>query len=220
MLLAASFFSYAGGLTLGATRLIYPAGNREATVPLSNGSENTPYLIQSWVSDLEQKTEDIPFITTPPVFKLLQNKSTVVRVVNLPDAANALPQDRESVFLLNVRAIPAVEKQVNPTRMTVSTQNIIKLIYRPQGLTARAAGSVWDKQQISGGQYYITVANPTPYVVTLTRLKINDESIDKPGLVMPYSEKKIETKIKTPRSVTFSIIDDYGGLSPAKSINI
>lgn len=218
-LMVSSFFSYASGLTLGATRLIYPAGVKEATVPLSNGSEKVPYLIQSWVSDLSQKTENIPFITTPPVFKLLPEKLTAVRVVNLSDGAQVLPQDRESVYLLNVRAIPAVEKKNNPTRMTVSTQNIIKLIYRPKGLTAKAAGLAWEKQQATKGTGYITIANPTPYVVTLTQMKINDKSIERPGLVMPFSTKKIDTEIKDLQKISFSIIDDYGGVSPRKDIN-
>ncbi|EXU74502.1 fimbrial chaperone protein [Erwinia mallotivora] len=219
-LLLSSFCCHASGLTLGATRLIYSEGAKEATVPLSNGSEKVPYLIQSWVSDLDGKSENIPFITTPPVFKLLQNKVTAVRVVNVSDVAQPLPQDKESVWLLNVRAIPAVEKQANPARMTVSTQNIIKLIYRPKGLTAKAAGNAWSQQQVSKGSGFITVTNPTPYVVTLTRMNINGENIDKPGLVMPFATKRIETSVKNPSAISFSIIDDYGGISPKKNINL
>ncbi|WP_094117643.1 fimbrial biogenesis chaperone [Lonsdalea britannica] len=130
-LLFASITSHADGLTLGGTRLVYDATQKEASLSLSNAGKSTPYLVQVWVSDLQRKTKNIPFIATPPLFKQGLNGDSAIRVVytSLP----SLPQDRESVYLLNVRAIPAVEKKADPKRLTIATQNIIKLIYRPKG---------------------------------------------------------------------------------------
>ncbi len=89
------FFCQANGLTLGATRMIYEEGRKEASVPLRNGVRNTPYLVQSWVSDFDSRsTDNIPFITTPPLFKLAASGESPVRVVYVGNGKSALPEDR------------------------------------------------------------------------------------------------------------------------------
>ncbi|MFE8047186.1 molecular chaperone [Brenneria goodwinii] len=210
----------ANGLTLGATRMIYDAGRKEVSVPLRNGVRDTPHLVQSWVSDFDQRsTENIPFITTPPLFKLAVGGESPVRVVYVGSGATALPEDRESLFLLNVRAIPAVEKKQNPTRLTIATQNIIKLIYRPQGLTAKEAGQAWQQLKVTPVSGGVSFDNPTPYVVTLTGMSVNGKKIDKAGTIMPHASKVVPVNDKSVNSVTFSTINDFGGITTPRVIN-
>ncbi|MFP1766524.1 molecular chaperone [Lonsdalea quercina] len=213
-------FCQAGGLTLGATRMIYPADRKEASVSLRNGVRDTPYLVQSWVSDFDQRgTENIPFITTPPLFKLAAGGESSVRVVYVGSGASALPKDRESLFLLNVRAIPAVEKKQNPTRLTIATQNIIKLIYRPQGLTAKEAGQAWGQLKVSPVSGGVSFDNPTPYVVTLTGMSVNGKKVDRAGTIRPHASKVVPVNDKSVHSVTFSTINDFGGITPPRVMN-
>ena len=40
----------AGGIALGGTRVIYPQGDKQASLAIINSSTNTTFLIQSWVS--------------------------------------------------------------------------------------------------------------------------------------------------------------------------
>lgn len=37
------------GVALGATRVIYPAGQKQVQLAVTNNDENSTYLIQSWV---------------------------------------------------------------------------------------------------------------------------------------------------------------------------
>lgn len=216
-LLFVSLASHADGLTLGGTRLIYDAAKKEASLSLNNAGKSTPYLVQVWVSDMQRQTRNIPFIATPPLFKLGLNGDSAVRVVytSLP----ALPEDRESVYLLNVRAIPAVEKKADPKRLTIATQNIIKLIYRPKGLSVKEAGLAWQKLKVTPVPGGISFDNPTPYVVTLTGMSVNGKKIDRPGTIMPRASKIVPVNEQPVRRVTFSTINDFGGMTTAKDVN-
>lgn len=51
--------AYAGGVALGATRVIYPQGDKQVSLPLTNSSDSTNFLIQSWVSDAAGKNRRI-----------------------------------------------------------------------------------------------------------------------------------------------------------------
>ncbi|WP_147199803.1 molecular chaperone [Pantoea sp. MBD-2R] len=208
--------SQAEGLTLGATRLIYESGKKESSVPLRNGADSVPWLVQSWVSDFERKNTNVPFITTPPLFKLGQQSTSAIRVVYVGSGESKLPDDRESVFLLNVRAVPAVQKEANPSRLVIATQNIIKLIYRPAGLTAQGAGEAGQKLKLVPGTNSINVVNPTAYVVTLTGMKVNEQPVERPGTLMPFSSKQIKVPAARVRHVAFSTINDYGGITSVR----
>ncbi|WP_312042233.1 molecular chaperone [Erwinia sp.] len=206
--------SHADGLSLGATRLIYSEGKKEASVPLNNIGSSVPYLIQAWVTDFNQKEGEVPFITTPPLFKLGRQASGTVRVVYTGSGPHLLPTDRESLFLLNVRAVPAVSKEASSNRLTIATQNIIKLIYRPAGLTVKGAGEAWRQLKVTPGESSLTVANPTPYVVTLTRMKINNKPLEQPGTLQPFSSRALKAPVGKITTVTFSTINDFGGFTP------
>lgn len=44
-----------GGVALGSTRLIYPIGEKQINLPISNSDKNKVFLIQSWVSNEDGK---------------------------------------------------------------------------------------------------------------------------------------------------------------------
>ncbi|MCC3264159.1 fimbria/pilus periplasmic chaperone, partial [Paenibacillus polymyxa] len=72
------------------------------------------------------------FIITPPLFKLSPTKNNVLRIVNTSDA---LPQDRESVYWVNVKSIPArSEDAENKNVLQIAVRTRLKLFYRPAGL--------------------------------------------------------------------------------------
>lgn len=211
-----TFTASSEGLTLGATRLIYAGNSKEASIPVMTSGDAGPFLIQSWVSNMDKSTNNIPFVTTPPIFKIGKNEQNTVRVVNVD---SNLPKDKESVFLLNIRAIPAVKKENTPERLIVATQNIIKLIYRPATLNSKDAAEAIDKLEINSKGNNIIIRNPTPYAVTIANMNINKDVITRPGVAMPFSELVIPTKNPQKNStVSFSIINDFGGLSLERKI--
>ena len=123
------------GVVVGGTRLIYDGGKKESALNISN-PDAMPYLIQSWVDAQEGDSAKAPFIITPPLFRLDGGQNNLLRVVR---AGGNLPTDRESLYWLNVKAIPSVEKKENTLQIAIKTR--IKLIYRPQGLTGNLEGT-------------------------------------------------------------------------------
>ncbi|MGE8475823.1 MAG: molecular chaperone, partial [Paraburkholderia hospita] len=93
-------------VTIGGTRVVYPLDQREVTVKLNNDSR-APSLVQVWMDDgnVDTKPGDskAPFVITPPIFRMDAGKSQTLRVMYSGDA---LPQDRESVYWLNVLDVP------------------------------------------------------------------------------------------------------------------
>lgn len=118
------------GVEIGGTRLIYNGNTSQAAISVKN-PDNKPYLIQSWVSKSENGDESgSEFTTTPPLFKLNPNAQNSVRVML---AENNLPTDRESVYWLNIKAIPSSSPNAK-NELLIAVKSKMKLFYRPAGL--------------------------------------------------------------------------------------
>lgn len=89
-------YVYAGGISLSATRLIYPSDKNQISLKLYNSDKDGSYLIQSWVSD-ENGNKVSNFIVTPPLFVIKPNSDSLLNIVYTGDK-NKLPNDREKYF--------------------------------------------------------------------------------------------------------------------------
>ena len=70
----------AGGIALGATRVIYPQGDKQVSLPVINSSADNTFLIQSWVANVEGiKSPD--FILTPST---LRKRTRCVLCISAP----------------------------------------------------------------------------------------------------------------------------------------
>ncbi len=134
--------SAGASVTVGATRVVYPLENREVTVKLNNDRAE-PSLVQVWMdkgnADAKPGEASAPFVLTPPIFRMEANKSQTLRMMYTGDA---LPQDRESVFWLNVLDVPpktAKNADVNSLQFAFRTR--VKVFARPEGLARHARGS-------------------------------------------------------------------------------
>lgn len=63
------------GVALGATRVIYPAEQKQVTLGVSNNNDKDTFLIQSWVENDDGQKEG-RFVITPPLF-LMQGKKKI-----------------------------------------------------------------------------------------------------------------------------------------------
>lgn len=104
VLFAASIFSASAqaSVALGATRVIYPAGQKQVQLAVTNNDDNSTWLIQSWVENADGQ-RDGRFVITPPLFAMQGKKENTLRIIDATN--NQLPQDRESLFWMNVKAI-------------------------------------------------------------------------------------------------------------------
>ena len=142
----------AGGIVLQRTRVIYDASRKEAALPVANKGAETPYLLQSWVDNIDGKSR-APFIITPPLFRLEAGDDSSLRIIK---TADNLPENKESLFYINVRAIPAKKKSddVNANELTLVFKTRIKMFYRPAHLKGR----------VTIHSIYITQLNITSYL--------------------------------------------------------
>ena len=209
------------GVNVGATRVIYQSKEKEANLSLSNsGEDGVPYLVQSWVSPYENRDDSADeFIITPPLFRLDAKGQNILRII----ATNAqkLPTDKESLFLLNVKAIPAKStEQSNQNVLQIALKTTIKLFYRPAGLQGSLEEAVKNLQwRAEGGK--LTVQNPSGFNVVVSDLQINNSaSKGMPEVIKPGSTVTTTIPLKNSDTLQLSYINEYGSTVQATPITL
>ncbi|WP_334042411.1 molecular chaperone [Burkholderia ambifaria] len=206
---------------LSGTRVVFRGADQEATVRLSNDG-STPVLVQTWIDtgDVTKSPDliDVPFVTTPSIFRLEAGKGQTLRIFQSGDA---LPADRESLFWLNVLEVPpkpAADDERNRIQLAIRTR--VKLMYRPENLSGSAeeapAKMTWT---MSDDGSVLTATNPTPYVVNLAGivLNVNGKTFDAGmGYVLPRQTARFTVNgMKDGRhgagTVDYVAVDDWGG---------
>lgn len=204
-----------GGVEIGGTRLIYNGSANQAAISIKN-PDNKPYLIQSWVNKSEDSDDaDNTFSTTPPLFKLNPHAQNSVRVTL---TSNALPTDRESVYWLNIKAIPSSSPEAR-SELLIAVKSKMKLLYRPAGLKgdpSLAYEQLTFKSQ--GGK--LSVHNPSPYSVSLYEVKINGKQLEKPPTVLPFQTVSLPQSAVTGGEVSWRAINDFGGITAEHKIKM
>ncbi|ELY5815616.1 molecular chaperone [Cronobacter turicensis] len=210
-------------MTISGTRIIFPGNERETSVRTTNkGSQ--PALVQVWVDDGKADSDinavKIPFVVTPPVYRVEPGRGQSVRLVY---NGMSLPQDRESVYWFNMLEIPpAPAGAVKKNRLELAFRTRIKIFFRPQTLSSNSEGSVdklrWKLINDNVKGTGIEVTNPTPYFFSFDTAKLNT-SMGKIDLAMDmvapgaterfYSVKKINAPASV-STVTFWFLNDYG----------
>lgn len=205
--MAISHSAIAGGIVVGATRVIYEASKKEAALTIKNNSTTSPFLLQSWVDNGDGKTR-APFMVTPPLFRIEPNEDHELRITKTGN----LPDDRESLFYLNIRAIPPSSPEVvNTLKLVVKTR--IKLFYRPKKLLADAQTAYQQlKFHLAGDQ--LVVENPTPLYLVFDSLDVGATRIQSADMLAPFASQRFALPTKeTGREVSWRVINDYGGVT-------
>lgn len=200
----------AAGIQIGKTRVIYEANKKEVALPIFNKEAENPWLVQSWVDTGDGKTRG-PFIVTPPLFRLDAMKEQSLRIIW---SGAALPQDRESLFYLNVRTIPAADKADkanNVLRLIYKTR--LKLFFRPKGLEG-GPGEACAKLQFNLSGKTLQVKNLSSYYVVFDALYLGNALIRNADMVAPKSVYTLEIPANTPgTNPSWRCINDYGSSS-------
>jgi len=192
------------GVIIGGTRVIFEGAKKEATINITN-PDNTPYLIQSWIDMQDGVSGNAPFIITPPLYRLDGGQKNLERIV----MTGSLPQEQESLFWLNIKAIPSASKQMNALQIAVKTR--IKLIYRPEGLRASTPEEQATKLTWQQSGNAIQVNNPTPYVINFNEITLGGRKLDDVTYVLPGASARFSLpEGVSGHSLTFKVINDYG----------
>ncbi|MEX5413032.1 molecular chaperone [Atlantibacter hermannii] len=208
------FFTFtlcqAAGVQIGRTRVVYNAASKEAALTLKNNEQEFPWLIQAWTDTGDGKTRG-PFIVTPPLFRLDPQKEQSLRITW---TGAQLPEDRESLFYMNVRTIPATDKeeqQKNVLRLIYKTR--LKLFWRPKGLSGspnETCGNLTFK--LTGDR--LLVVNKGNFFSVFDSLSLGSTAIKNADLVAPKSTATFP--VSGPVSglnATWRCITDYGNAS-------
>lgn len=198
------------GVALGATRVIYPAGQKQVQLAVTNNDEKSTFLIQSWVENADG-AKDGRFVITPPLFAMQGKKENTLRIIDATN--NQLPQDRESLFWMNVKAIPSMDKsKLSDNTLQLAIISRIKLYYRPAKL-ALSPDQAPEKLKFRRSAGSLTLINPTPYYLTVTELNAGTRVLDN-ALVPPMGEASVKLPADAGSEITYRTINDYGALTP------
>ncbi|WP_253377746.1 fimbrial biogenesis chaperone [unidentified bacterial endosymbiont] len=202
--------SHSAGIQIGRTRIIYHAEKKEIALPLVNKDKALPWLIQSWTDTGDEKTRG-PFIVTPPLFRLDAQKEQSLRVAW---NGSALPEDRESLFYMNIRTIPATAKDdsdKNMLRLNYKTR--LKLFWRPSGL-AGTPGETCKNLRFSRDSNAVTVINNGAFYSVFDSLLLDNTVLPKADMVAPFSRVSVPLPGNTAGSqISWRCITDYGNAS-------
>jgi len=209
-------------VVIEGTRIVYQAKDRETTVKLSNNSK-TPALTQVWLDRGDAAAApgsiEVPFTVTPPIARIEGGQAQALRIIH---TGEAMPQDKESVYWLNVLEVPPKAAPSDPDsgllQMAIRTR--IKLFYRPGGLKGSAEAApaqvTWRRTQIDG-KPALEGRNPSAFNVSLSEVGLADG--DKllsagGGMIEPGKTKVFPFEDATTSSaatkVRYQFVNDYG----------
>lgn len=209
-------------VTMAGTRVIFPAEVADKTIQLKNNSEQ-PFFVQMWVSDqLENSNKNQPsdFVVNPQFFKMSGNSGQAVRLFY--SSHKVLPKDRESLYYLNFKQIPALEKdKSDQNKLVLVVTSKFKILYRPKTITSKIEDLPKNlSYTISSDQVssFITIDNPTGYYANLTQIFFDHSGktteVENVDMIPPFSSKKFNLGKKinknTLSNISMTYINDYG----------
>ncbi|MFN3071204.1 molecular chaperone [Serratia sp. J2] len=213
-------------IIVSGTRVVYAGNEKEVTVKLSN-TGNMPVLVQSWIDngDIDAKPDliQVPFILTPPINRINPNKSQTLRMSYT--GTPVLPENKESVYWLNVLEIPALKETAAANRLQVAFRTRIKIFYRPAAIADRVAASLAAEKlawSVEGGQLKAT--NSSPYFVSLVSITVKQGGRQSgiAGEMVPpqgsYLFKfKEQSLIRSGAVISYEYINDWGAVKMVDS---
>ncbi|MFT2793750.1 molecular chaperone [Serratia sp. T13T92] len=196
------------GVVVGGTRLIFDGAKKESSLSVNN-PDKVPYLIQTWVETTGGGAEKAPFMVTPPLFRLDGGQENVLRVVR---AGGNLPEDKESLYWMNIKSIPSAQKTDNQNTLQIAVKTRIKLIYRPQGLKGMPE-EVTEKLSWRRSGNSLQVTNPTPYYMNFMEVKVGGQVVKDATYVAPGGTASFTLPAgASGGNVSWKLISDYGGI--------
>ncbi|MDO4696185.1 MAG: molecular chaperone [Neisseria sp.] len=212
VLLLMPFYAAADVAVIG-TRAVYPGDAPLIEVNTVNRGKK-PALVQAWVENGKDGGQEVPFVLTPPLSRVEGGREQVLRIVY---TGEPLPQDRESLFYLNVMEIPPKQPgSAGKNMLNLSFTHRLKFFYRPAGLAYpvyEAYGKVkWRRQ---GRE--LLAENPTPYYLTFSFVGTEKDgrtvAVQDTAMIGPFASHtfRLRGDAAAGGKVKWEVINDYGG---------
>ena len=197
-------------------RIIYPADAKQTAVWIRNSHTNERFLVNSWIEN-SSGVKEKSFIITPPLFVSEPKSENTLRIIY---TGPPLAADRESLFWMNVKTIPSVDKNALNGRnvLQLAILSRMKLFLRPiqlQELPAEAP----DTLKFSRSGNYINVHNPSPFYVTLVNLQVGSQKLGN-AMAAPRVNSQIPLPSGVQGKLKFQTVNDYGSVTPVREVNL
>ena len=199
------------------TRVVFNSGSIAESLSLVN-SEKEPVVVQVWTDNGDPTVSPdqvhTPVVINPPVFKMKPGEIRNIRLLLV--SAGSLPQDRESVYWLNIYQIPPnTETQHTGEKKIVLPLKIrMKVFVRPEKIGELQENDA-QKLQFSidreSGNKTLLIQNPTPWHLTLSSLRSGKTAL--PGvMVAPFTSERVEIPADKTLAdkVDYDVINDNG----------
>lgn len=216
------------GIGFDRTRVIFPEKNGQRGVSVTfNNNTSDDYLLQSRVVAPDTMimapdtlktlttTADAPFLVVPPLVRLSAHGHQVMRVLKKP---GALPADRESVFLLESKAIPnsplTGKEEGGVLRLAMASS--IKLFYRPASLPASGIKAASGQLTFSREGASMVVNNPSPFWLTFAVLEVGGKHMEGDyihWMVPPKGSVRYPLSGNVSGEVRWRLFDERGDLT-------
>ncbi|MGK0599120.1 fimbrial biogenesis chaperone [Yokenella regensburgei] len=199
-------------VNLNTTRVVFNAGATQRSVTLSNDGDY-PVVVQSWVDDGNPENTPsqarAPFVVLPPVMKLMPGQQREIRVMT---TGQGLPQDRESLYWLNVYQIPALPVSATAgEKVRLVLRNQLKVLWRP-----KAVGRLTEKSinQLTFIRKYGVIYAKNDSMWNITLAEASCGAFSSGGMVVPpWAERPLSalvTAVSGCNTINFTVINDDG----------
>lgn len=216
------------------SRIVFNGKNTVQSYVLVN-TNKYPVIVQLWVDDGEfnahPELTPSPFFITPAMLKMDSLKINEMKVLYSGEDFK-LPQDRESLFWLNILEIPPTNKdRPSENEIALSMLTQIKLIYRPVNIEINAIKLIekfnsltFSLKRNSNRSLDLTINNPTEYIASLSNVTLTGKDNNKPVAItssdmsnltlLPKSSKTLNIAFTNQSSsiqdIEYLLIDDQG----------
>ncbi|WP_345827980.1 molecular chaperone [Erwinia sp. HDF1-3R] len=218
--------SGSNGISFYVLRVIYPQVEKKGVTLKAENKTDSPFLFQSFIRPVDPNTGGVdlnysgestmPFIVTPPLARLEPHQTLDLRIRRNDQP---LPTDRESVFYISMKAIPAQERSLKDGQLVMTVVTNMKIFYRPEGLKKRAVADVADRLTFDFDGNTLIASNLTPYWLTFSTLQVGRFSLDKQALRMmvpPYGKQRYPLPVNTRGDISWQLIDEDGWSTPSR----
>lgn len=199
------------GFGVDVTRVIVTESHHySASVLFTNGTDSD-YISKNRILDyFSRKPTDI-VAATPPVMLMPSGRQARVSAVVIDP--EALPKDRESLFLLESVAYPGTADAAKESTAVVQLNfaSALKVFVRPAGIEASMTQSIKDlKWTRKSG--LIEALNDSPLHVSLAMVRFNGKEAADNVVVKPYGRAVFEFDAAGSVDVVWAGINDFGAM--------
>ena len=125
-----------------------------------------------------------------------------------------MPEDRESVFYLNIKAIPGRASDAK-NNLLIAVKSTLKLFYRPSFLTDDKVEKAWEQLKITQSNGELIVSNHSPCFITFYSLSADGTPVvvKDHEMIPPFGQQHYSVSARSIHKVSWQVIGDQAQIS-------